>query len=40
MIKETCKKMVSNDYHVTKKDLFDLACLVVIFLVAAHLETL
>jgi hypothetical protein len=37
MLKETLKNMMV-DYSPTKKDLFDLACLIVIFLMAAHLE--
>ena len=40
MLKETFKTMLSEKYQVTKKDLFDLFCLVMIFLTVAHLETL
>ena len=39
MLKETIKNM-KTEYQVTKKDLFDLFCLVVIFLTAAHLEVI
>lgn len=39
MIKETLKNMIP-EYKTTKKDLFDLFCLVVVFLAAAHLEVI
>lgn len=40
MLKETFKNMLSEKYQVTKKDLFDLICLVVIFLAVARLEVI
>lgn len=39
MIKETIKAM-RIEYKITKKDIFDLSVLILVFLVAAHIETL
>lgn len=39
MIKETIKNMIPA-YKITKKDIFDISVLILVFLAAAHLETL
>ena len=39
MIKETIKAM-KTDHKVTKKDLFDLFCLLLVFLAVARLEVI